>query len=171
MARTNERARAPAIGNAIFAATGARPRPGQCAAGARAKGVIGGSYFRSSSTSTGSGLGQYPLVPHPLEVLMSQQLFSRYPADVVEHGKFRAHLALLMPPLAALLYPFLLAAFHANIAPVISGQSAEPALQSAAATLFLLLAFAAPIVALVGAMTLGELVIALLAVAAPPLFV
>src|SRR5215470_15047453 len=111
---------------------------------------------------------------------MSQQLFSRYPADVVEHGKLGAHLALLMPPLAALLYPFLLAAFHANIAPVISGQSAEPALQSAAATLFLL-AFAAPIVALLGAMTLGELAapsvtqrrartIALLAVAAPPLF-
>ena len=110
---------------------------------------------------------------------MSQQLFSRYPA---EHGKLGAHLALLMPPLAALLYPFLLAAFHANIAPVISGQSAEPALQSAAATLFLLLAFAAPIVALLGAMTLGELAapsvrqrrartIALLAVAAPPLFV
>src|SRR6516162_3855001 len=81
----------------------------------------------------GSGLGQYPLVPRPLEVLMTQQLFSRYPADVVEHGKLGAHLALLMPPLAALLYPFLLEAFHANIAPVISGQSAEPALQSAAA--------------------------------------
>jgi hypothetical protein len=45
---------------------------------------------------------------------MSQQLFSRYPADVVEHGKLGAHLALLMPPLAALLYPFLLAAFHAT---------------------------------------------------------
>ena len=86
---------------------------------------------------------------------MSQQLFSRYPA--VEHGKLGPHLVLLIPPLAALLYPFLLAAFHANIAPVISGQSAEPALQSAAATLFLLLAFAAPIVALLGAMTLGEL--------------
>ena len=111
---------------------------------------------------------------------MSQQLFNRYPA--VEHGKLGAHLALLIPPLGALLYPFLLAAFHANIAPVISGQSAEPALQSAAATLFLLLAFAAPIVALLGAMTLGELAapsvtqrrartIALLAVAAPPLFV
>ena len=110
---------------------------------------------------------------------MSQQVLSRYPA---EHGKFGAHLALLMPPLAALLYPFLLAAFHANIAPVISGQSAEPALQSAAATLFLLLAVAAPIVALLGAMTLGELAapsvmqrrartIALLAVASPPLFV
>ena len=73
---------------------------------------------------------------------MSQQLFSRYPADVVKHGKLGAHLGLLMPPLAALLYPFLLEAFHANIAPVISGQSAEPALQSAAATLFLLLALA-----------------------------
>lgn len=33
-----------------------------------------------------------------------------------QHGKLGAHLALLMPPLAALLYPFLLAAFHANIA-------------------------------------------------------
>ena len=97
-------------------------------------------------------------------------------------GSLGGRLTLLMPPLAALLYPFLLAAFHANIAPVISGQSAEPALQSAAATLFLLLAFAAPIVALLGAMTLGELAapsvtqrrartIALLAVAAPPLFV
>ena len=40
---------------------------------------------------------------------MSQQFSSRYPADVVEHGKFGTHLALLMPPLAALLYPFLLA--------------------------------------------------------------
>ena len=99
-----------------------------------------------------------------------------------QHGKLGAHLALLMPPLAALLYPFLLEAFHANIAPVISGQSAEPALRSAAAALFLLLAFIAPIAALLGAMTLGELAapsetqrrartIALLAVAAPPLFV
>jgi hypothetical protein len=113
---------------------------------------------------------------------MSQQLSRRYPADVVEHGKFGAHLAMLMPPLAALLYPFLLEAFHANIAPAISGQSAEPALRSAAAALFLLLAFAAPIVALLGAMTLGELAapsvtqrrartIGFLAVAAPPLFV
>src|SRR5215471_9155159 len=105
---------------------------------------VGAKTAASNGALSDSGLGQYTVVPHPLEVLMSQQLFSRYPADVVEHGKFWAHLALLMPPLAALLYPFLLAAFHANIAPVISGQSAEPALQSAAATLFLLLAFAAP---------------------------
>src|SRR5438128_3705926 len=32
--------RAPAIGNAIFPTTDARPRRGQCAAGARAKGVM-----------------------------------------------------------------------------------------------------------------------------------
>jgi hypothetical protein len=113
---------------------------------------------------------------------MSQQLSSRYPADVVEHGKFGAHVALVMPPLAALLYPFLLEAFHASIAPVISGQSAEPALRSAVAALVLLLAFAVPIVALLGAMALGEIaapsvtqrrarIIALLAVATPPLFV
>ena len=113
---------------------------------------------------------------------MSQQLSSRYPVDVVEHGKFGTHLALLMPPLAALLYPFLLEAFHASISPVIRGQSAEPALRSAVAASFLLLAFIAPIVALLGAMRLGELAapsvaqrraraIALLAVAAPPLFV
>lgn len=113
---------------------------------------------------------------------MSRQLFRSYLADAVEYEKPGARFALLMPPLAALLYPFLLDAFHANITPVISGQSAEPALRSAAAALFLLLAFIAPIGALVGAMTLGELArpsvtqrrarnIALLAVAAPPLFV
>ena len=53
----SDQVRAPAIGNAIFAVTGTRLRPGQYAAGARAKEVIGGSYFRSSSTTTGSGLG------------------------------------------------------------------------------------------------------------------
>jgi hypothetical protein len=113
---------------------------------------------------------------------MSEQLSIRHPVDVVEHRKFRAHLALLMPTLAALLYPFLLEAFHSSIAPVINGQSAGRTLRLAAAALFLLLAFAAPIVALLGAMTLGEFAapsvtqrrartIALLAVAAPPLFV
>ena len=78
-----------------------------------------------------------PACASPAGGLMSQQFSSRYPADVVEHGKFGTHLALLMPPLAALLYPFLLEAFHANISPVIRGQSAEPALRSAvAASLF-----------------------------------
>jgi hypothetical protein len=55
MARTNEQARAPAIGNAIFAATGAGRGPANVQA--LAKAVIGGSYLRSSSTTTGSGLG------------------------------------------------------------------------------------------------------------------
>jgi hypothetical protein len=110
---------------------------------------------------------------------MSQQ---HVPGDVAEHANFGARLALVAPPLAALLYPFFLKAFHVSIAPVISGRTAEPAWLSAAAALFLLLAFAAPIGALLGAMALGEIgaptvaqrrarAIALLAVAAPPLFV
>jgi hypothetical protein len=110
---------------------------------------------------------------------MSQQ---QLPADIAEHARFGSRLALLMPPLAALLYPFLLEAFHASITPVISGRTAEPALRSTGAALFLLLAFAAPIGALLGAMALGEIAapsvaqrraraIALLAVTAPPLFV
>src|SRR6516164_1599469 len=104
------------------------------------------------------------------------------PADVTGHRSFGARIALLTPPLAALLYPFFLEAFHASIAPVISGLIPEPALVSAVAALFLLLAFAAPIGALLGAMALGEIstptaaqrrgrAIALLAVAAPPPFV
>jgi len=112
-----------------------------------------------------------------------QQLSGRYPAaDLGEHRRFGARLARLVPPLLALLYPFLLEAFHASIAPVINGETAEPVLRSAVAALFLLFAFAAPIVALLGAMALGEIAapsaaqrraraIALLAVAAPPLFV
>lgn len=114
--------------------------------------------------------------------MSQQQLSGRHSADIVEPLRSGARLTLLMPLAAALLYPFLLEAFHASIAPVISGQAANPALRSAIAALFLLLAFAAPIAALLGAMALGEIAaprvaqrraraIALLAVAAPPLFV
>jgi hypothetical protein len=99
-----------------------------------------------------------------------------------EHSSFSGRLTLLMAPLAGLLYPFFLEGFHANIAAVIGGQTAQPALRSAAAGLFLVLAFAVPIVALLAAMSLGEIAkpsaaerrahaIALLTVAAPPLFV
>src|ERR1700746_469404 len=143
-ARTNERARAPAIGNAIFPTTDARPRRGQCAAGARAEGVMEVPISAQVPPPPVLGSDSTPLC------------LTRWRSSCPSTGSLGRHLALLMPPLAALLYPFLLAAFHANIASVISGQSAEPALQSAAATLFLLLAFAAPIVALLGAMTLGE---------------
>ena len=114
--------------------------------------------------------------------MSQQQLSDSYSAQVVEHRSYGARLAQLMPPVAALLYPFFLEAFHASIAPVISGEAAEPALRSAIAALFLVFAFAAPIVALLGAMALGEIAapsvaqrraraIALLAVAAPALFV
>ena len=89
---------------------------------------------------------------------------------------------MLTPVVAALLYPLFLAAFHAGIVPVIAGKISPPAPRLAAAALALLLAFAMPIVALLDAMALGAIAkpslaqsraraAALLAVAAPPLFV
>jgi hypothetical protein len=112
---------------------------------------------------------------------MSQQT-TGYSAYVREHGRPGSRLTLAAAPLAGLLYPFLLEGFHTSIAPVVSGQAAEPALRSVAAAVFLLLAFAVPIAALLAAMSLGEIAapsvaqrraraIALLAVASPPLFV
>jgi hypothetical protein len=103
-------------------------------------------------------------------------------AYFAERGGFGGRLALLAAPLAGLLYPFLLEGFHANVAPVIGGQTGQPVLRVAAAALCLLLAFAVPIVALLAAMSLGEInqptvaqrragAVALLAVATPPLFV
>jgi hypothetical protein len=111
-----------------------------------------------------------------------QKLSTGYPAHFGERSRFGGQLALLAAPLAGLLYPFLLEGFHASIAPVIGGQTAQPGMRSAAAAVFLLLAFAVPIVALLAAMSLGEIAepsaaqrraraIALLAVATPPLFV
>jgi hypothetical protein len=114
---------------------------------------------------------------------MSQQrLSNEYPAYFVEQSSFGGRLTLLMAPLAGLVYPFLLEGFHANVAPVIGSETAYPMLRSAAAAVFLLLSFAVPIVALLAAMSLGEIAepsaaqrraraIALLAVATPPLFV
>jgi hypothetical protein len=110
---------------------------------------------------------------------MSRQ---QLPANIAADARFVARLAPLMPPIAALLYPFFLEAFHASVAPLISGRTTGSVPLSAVAVLFLLLAFAAPIGALLGAMALGEIsaptaaqrrarAIALLAVAAPPLFV
>jgi hypothetical protein len=114
---------------------------------------------------------------------MSQQrLSTAYPAYLEERTSFGGRLTLLVAPFCGLVYPFLLEGFHANIAPVIGGQTAQPVLRLAAAAVFLLLAFAMPIVALLAAMLLGEIAepsvaqrraraIALLAVATPPLFV
>ena len=54
---------------------------------------------------------------------MSRQRLS---IDVATHVRLGAPL-LLMPPVAALIYPFLLEGFHASITPVIRGRTAEPA--------------------------------------------
>ena len=105
-----------------------------------------------------------------------------YPVRVAQRSTFRARLVRLAPAVAALVYPFILQAFHAAITRVLAGQAAEPALWSVAAALLLILAFAMPIVALLGAMSLGEIerpsvaqrrarAVALLAIASPPLFV
>ena len=113
--------------------------------------------------------------------MVEQTLSAGYPVQVAERSGLGARVAWLAPT-AALIYPFILKAFHAVVAPVIAGDAAEPALRSASAALLLILAFAMPILALLGAMSLGEIerpsvaqrrarAVALLAVAAPPLFV
>lgn len=114
--------------------------------------------------------------------MTEQTISTPFPLDVRAPAGLRPRLFWLAPALGALVYPFILEAFHAAIAPVAAGHAAEPALRSAAATLALLLAFAMPILALLGAMALGEVAapspaqrraraVALLAVAAPTLFV
>jgi hypothetical protein len=114
--------------------------------------------------------------------MSGQKLFTGSPTYLWERSSFGGQLALLTAPLGGLLYPFFLEGFHASIATVIDGQTAQPGVRSAAAAVFLLLAFAVPIVALLAAMSLGEIAepsaaqrraraIALLTVATPPLFV
>jgi hypothetical protein len=114
---------------------------------------------------------------------MSGQTASvQYPADIGTRSRFRVRLRWLWPVFLALIYPFVLDAFHAAITPVIGGHSAHPAPLIAAAIAALLLAFGIPVAALVTAMRLGETAdpslaqrrargAALLAVAAPTLFV
>src|SRR5215468_2485077 len=87
---------------------------------------------------------------------------------------------LLVPPILTLAYPFLLEGFHASVSAVLSGAGGVAAWSAAAITL--ILAFAAPILALMIAISLAAIdlptaaqrkakYIALLAVAAPPIFV
>src|SRR5579872_2353025 len=124
-----------------------------------------------------------PIRPRSGGSVMAEQILSaQYPIPVIARSSFRERLIRAAPALAALVYPFILAGFHAAIAPVIAGQAAAPAWRSAGAALFLVLAFAMPILALLAAMSLAAIdppslaqrrarAIALLAVAAPPLFV
>jgi hypothetical protein len=89
-----------------------------------------------------------------------------------------ARLPMLLPPLAALLYPFALEGFHTSITHIESGASALSWLSAAAC---LALAFAMPLIAMLAAMSFSEISrptvaqlrakrTALLAVAAPTLF-
>jgi hypothetical protein len=93
-------------------------------------------------------------------------------------NNLRARLGLVVPPLLALIYPFLLDGFHASAAAGMQGDVAD----WVAAALFLVAAFAVPVVALLGLMRLAALdvpspaqgrarTVALLAVTAPTMFV
>src|SRR5262249_16290381 len=92
----------------------------------------------------------------------------------------RTRTALLLAPILALAYPFLLEGFTASVSAVLSGSGGSDAWLAIAATL--ILAFAVPILALLIAMSLAAIdlptaaqrrawYVALVAVAAPPSFV
>ena len=91
----------------------------------------------------------------------------------------KAWIAMLAPPLAALLYPFVLKGFNASVTRIGEGGAGELSWPSAAVCLAL--AFAMPLIAMLAAMSLSEISrptaaqlrakrVALLAVAAPTLF-
>jgi hypothetical protein len=91
----------------------------------------------------------------------------------------RARLPVVVPPLAALIYPFALKGFNASVTRI--GASGAGAFSWLTAALYLGLAFAVPLVAVLAAMSLSSIVaptaaqlrakrVALLAVAAPTLF-
>jgi hypothetical protein len=93
----------------------------------------------------------------------------------------KAWLPMLAPPLAALLYPFALKGFNASVTRIPEGDAGALALSSLSAGVYLALAFAIPLIAILAAMSLSGIGrptalqlrakrIALLAVAAPTLF-
>jgi hypothetical protein len=88
---------------------------------------------------------------------------------------------MLVPPLAALLYPFALKGFNASVTRIPEGDAGALALSSLSAAVYLALAFAIPLIAILAAMSLSGIGrptaaqlrakrIAVLAVAAPTLF-
>ncbi len=93
----------------------------------------------------------------------------------------KAWLPMLAPPLAALLYPFALKGFNASVTRIPEGDAGALALSSLSAAVYLALAFATPLIAMLAAMSLSGIGrptaaqlhakrVALLAVAAPTLF-
>lgn len=95
--------------------------------------------------------------------------------------KTKARFRVLVPPLAAILYPFALKVFNASVTRVPAGDASALVLSWLGAGVYLALAFAVPLVATLAAMSLSEIDqptaaqsrakrVALLAVAAPTLF-
>src|SRR5215467_15852178 len=69
----------------------------------------------------------------------------------------KARLPILAPPLAAILYPFALKGFNASVTLAPDGDAAALASSWLSAGLYLALAFAMPLVALLAAMSLSEI--------------
>ena len=93
----------------------------------------------------------------------------------------KAQIAMLAPPLAALLYPFALKGFNASVTRIPEGAAGAFALSWLSAAMYLALAFASPMIGVLAAMSLSRIGrptatqvrakrVALLAVAAPTLF-
>lgn len=93
----------------------------------------------------------------------------------------KAWFPMLVPPLAALLYPFALKGFNASVTRIPESDAGALALSSLSAAVYLALAFAIPLIAILAAMSLSGIGrptaaqlrakrVALLAVAAPTLF-
>jgi hypothetical protein len=93
----------------------------------------------------------------------------------------KAQIPMLVPPLAAILYPFVLKGFHASVTRIAAGTASPFDLSWLSAAVWLTLAFALPLIAMIAAMSLSEISrpsaaqlrakrVALLAVAAPTLF-
>lgn len=95
--------------------------------------------------------------------------------------KAKAWLPMFVPSLAAMLYPFALEGFNKSVTRVLDGEAGSLAFSGLSAAMYLALAFAMPLVAMLAAMSLSEIGlptpaqlrakrVALLAVAAPTLF-
>ena len=68
----------------------------------------------------------------------------------------KAQIPMLAPPLAALLYPFALKSFNASVTRIPEANAGTSALLWLSAAVYLALAFATPLIAMLAAMSLSE---------------
>src|SRR5215831_11536399 len=69
----------------------------------------------------------------------------------------KAQIAMLAPPLAALLYPFALKGFNASVTRIPEGAAGTFALSWLSAAMYLALAFATPLIGVLAAMSLSRI--------------